>query len=289
MEYMNKIREEVEKMLPEMKVSLEKIVKVNRTMTGLCIKKDTATSDYAPLIYIDDLCLLCKNGKLTVNDAAKEVVNQFMEASEQYAPNNSIKDSIMDWESIKNRIILMVVNTQLNEGLLQERVGQKMDIGLSILYNILLSDDASQTIPVTNMLLQEWNVDITTLHNIALENCKKLLPGRITSLSNKFNEMSNMQIPSMDGEPLVLSNPYGLNGAATILYSPELLNLLNDNYGTLYILPSSRHEVLILSGEQSVEDLRTMVREVNNDSVSLDDFLSDDVLAYSKERGLYIA
>lgn len=48
---------------------------------------------------------------------------------------------------------------------------------------------------------------------------------------------------------------------------------------SLYILPSSVHEVILLpdNGEESPEELRRMIREVNREHVAPEEVLSDNL------------
>ena len=55
--------------------------------------------------------------------------------------------------------------------------------------------------------------------------------------------------------------------------------------GNFYILPSSVHEVLVLSEKKApcIKDLRDMVYEVNSTQVLPEEILSDNVYYYDKE------
>lgn len=70
----------------------------------------------------------------------------------------------------------------------------------------------------------------------------------------------------------------------------QIGSLLSDN--NYYILPSSKHELLIVldDGSKSVKELREMVQYVNEKVVSAKDLLSDKILHYnSKEKVLELA
>ena len=70
----------------------------------------------------------------------------------------------------------------------------------------------------------------------------------------------------------------------------QIGSLFSDN--NYYILPSSKHELLILldDGSKSVKELREMVQYVNEKEVLAKDLLSDKILYYnSKEKVLELA
>ena len=75
---------------------------------------------------------------------------------------------------------------------------------------------------------------------------------------------------------IVVSNDMGTDGAATMLY-PEFQDWL-ESYGDAMIIPSSIHEVIVIP-ENSVEYeyLAEIIRSVNEEMLSKDEVLSDNV------------
>ena len=58
-------------------------------------------------------------------------------------------------------------------------------------------------------------------------------------------------------------------------------NKINNGF---FILPSSRHEVILISGyEKDANELKTIVRVINMTEISQDDFLSNNIYYYSME------
>ena len=86
----------------------------------------------------------------------------------------------------------------------------------------------------------------------------------------------------------VLTNSSRVNGAACILYDNLLKKFANDVHSDLYILPSSVHEVIIVPKKNAFDksELADMVREVNEQGVSQDEILSDNVYEYNRKNGL---
>ena len=75
-----------------------------------------------------------------------------------------------------------------------------------------------------------------------------------------------------------LSNESKVNGAANI-FLPETIDkvLEKTNGKDFYILPSSVHEVICISGDFSPSELENMVHEVNTTCLADADYLSDSV------------
>ena len=119
----------------------------------------------------------------------------------------------------------------------------------------------------------------------------------ITHLQFKFSKPMNLlenNGAKLDGQSLyTLTNENAYKGAGMLAHSEvleQIGSLLSDN--NYYILPSSKHELLILldDGSKSVKELRKMVQYVNEKEVSAKDLLSDKVLYYnSKEKVLELA
>ena len=82
----------------------------------------------------------------------------------------------------------------------------------------------------------------------------------------------------------VLSNKSRINGASCILYKDILKDFAMVVDKDLYVLPSSIHEVILLpsDGTQESEQLKEMVREINQSQVEKEEVLSDSVYYYRR-------
>ena len=84
----------------------------------------------------------------------------------------------------------------------------------------------------------------------------------------------------------IMTNKQNYYGAVNVLYQDVLKIVAEKLNANLYILPSSVHEVLIVpeSSNTSAEELYQMVCNVNRTEVSVDDFLTDNVYYYNREK-----
>lgn len=100
------------------------------------------------------------------------------------------------------------------------------------------------------------------------------------SCTKKKNIVIDPEAPGMH----VLSNFTGQHGASVILF-PEILSELADGLGdNLFILPSSIHEVLgVPATGMKANDLRAMVRSINQTEVAPEERLSDEVYFFDRE------
>ena len=97
----------------------------------------------------------------------------------------------------------------------------------------------------------------------------------VQSMGSFMQEMTGLPAEELENGFYIITNPEKIGGAC-VLACPDFFNDLKP--GRYYILPSSRHEVLLLSGKNinaAEKTLCAMVREVNKTEVSYDDFLSD--------------
>lgn len=97
----------------------------------------------------------------------------------------------------------------------------------------------------------------------------------------------NDNIPDTDNPLYVVSTNESMYGAATVL-SEEIMEVVTERLkGGFVILPSSVHEVLVLSKKDLDEygTLLEIVRSINRTEVSETEFLSDNIYIY--EDGSY--
>ena len=86
----------------------------------------------------------------------------------------------------------------------------------------------------------------------------------------KLSEMENFSLMN----PLTCE---GNQNGAGILFCHEYLKAIREKIGDFYILPSSIHEVLIIpnDGTTDINDLNSIVQDVNANEVSENDYLAD--------------
>lgn len=173
--------------------------------------------------------------------------------------------------------------------------------GLVATYHLrgVFGEDSSVTI--TNELFSMMDISKDELHSKALMNTEKKHPatfeGMEAVLDGMLDPVHQSPLLSIDmakpeSEMVVLTNRDRREGAAVLFYpgvQETIRYVMNKDY---YVLPSSRHEVLIVPADdgRNPEELRMIVREINATQVDKEDRLSNEVYLYDhKEKELVLA
>lgn len=292
-EIVAKIREYLPETFKDAEVSLQVVQKNNLELTGIVIR--SIASNISPTIYLDSFYSQYESG-----EGMSEILQKIAEVrvNHEFEDNFDV-ECITNWDRCRERIIPRIVGIEGNEALLKERV-HKIIADLAITYCILLEEsysDGAMTVSVTKQLMNNWGLMVEELHEAAINNMPSLVPSTFRSMAEVMRDMLAMSdeeyetLPmSSDEQMFVLTNELKLNGAAAIL-DTDLMLAIFEKIGEFYILPSSIHEVLIVpkSSNIHVNELKAMVKEVNDTQVSPEDRLSYSIYSYNPVDGFCIA
>lgn len=261
------------------------------TLTGLIVK-DSA-SNIAPTIYLDDYYKRFSDGLLSLEDATSEIIDVY---------SHHKKDSIgigwiQDFAQVKDKIIPCICNASMNEEYLKSHPSTSF-LDLSIYYRIQVSDeimrlpDSGATIAVTNQLADMWNINADDLFTLAFHNAKSISPASFKTMAEIMCEMmaDTAELPEdvFESNPMfVLSNTSKTNGAIWMVDSEVLSTIATQLDDDFYLLPSSRHEIILVpaSVTSDEQNLKDMIREVNDTQVSEEDLLSYSLYRYHRDIG----
>lgn len=293
-EFLENVRKEVESRYDSnVSVTLNHVMKNNGTeLDGITImEKD---KNIAPTIYINSFYDRYREGV-----SLKAVVSEIIRIYNQNKNSININaDYFENYENVRKTIVYKLVNYQKNKKLLED-VPYKRVLDLAVVFYCLIEQrkGVSATALIHNEHLRIWNVTEDEIYNDALKNTPVLLAGSIVPMSKILSEIAGTapvdndeKVCEYTGEDIlyVLTNSSRINGAACILYDNLLKKFANDVHSDLYILPSSVHEVIIVPKKNAFDksELADMVREVNEQGVSQDEILSDNVYEYNRKNGL---
>lgn len=293
-EFLENVRKEVESRYDSnVSVTLNHVMKNNGTeLDGITImEKD---KNIAPTIYINSFYDRYREGV-----SLKAVVSEIIRIYNQNKNSININaDYFENYENVRKTIVYKLVNYQKNKKLLED-VPYKRVLDLAVVFYCLIEQrkGVSATALIHNEHLRIWNATEDEIYNDALKNTPVLLAGSIVPMSKILSEIAGTAPADNDekvceytGEDIlyVLTNSSRVNGAACILYDNLLKKFANDVHSDLYILPSSVHEVIIVPKKNAFDksELADMVREVNEQGVSQDEILSDNVYEYNRKNGL---
>lgn len=293
-EFLENVRKEVESRYDSnVSVTLNHVMKNNGTeLDGITImEKD---KNIAPTIYINSFYDRYREGV-----SLKAVVSEIIRIYNQNKNSININaDYFENYENVRKTIVYKLVNYQKNKKLLED-VPYKRVLDLAVVFYCLIEQrkGVSATALIHNEHLRIWNVTEDEIYNDALKNTPVLLAGSIVPMSKILSEIAGTapvdndeKVCEYTGEDIlyVLTNSSRVNGAACILYDNLLKKFANDVHSDLYILPSSVHEVIIVPKKNAFDksELADMVMEVNEQGVSQDEILSDNVYEYNRKNGL---
>ena len=268
-------------------VSLHDVYKNNNIVySGVIVRVDG--ENMSQIIYLESYYeKFCKGTDI------ETIVREIFEIWKSRNPDNVKFDlaKFKDYDNYKDKIVIKLINHDTNERLLQD-VPHKAYLDMAVVFYVLMNNyqNENMTFLVYNKHLELWNINADELYETAMENSLKLLPCKINTLSEVVSEILGREddeiLPKLDKEVYVATNSLKSNGAAVITYPNALKDLSKSLNKNLVILPSSIHECIIVPSDNNMEfeALRAMVVEVNRNEVSREDFLSDNIYFYDKEK-----
>ena len=269
----NKIEEE----LGNVKVAFKEVEKTYGTRHGIMITPEGAS--ISPTIYYDE------------NDDDDTIVRFVLHAYEEQAKvqldfdTKSLAKDLTDWNWAKERIIPRIYNKE--RCAIKDLVTFDIAGDIAAMFSVVISLDGTgmSSTRVTRELAKNWNVTDEEILEAAKQNLNNQLV--IRDMNDIIMEMMTGEgAPTersinRDSEFAVASNIGKCNGAGALLLFKDLIENGELEDRDYYILPSSIHEVIFL--KRYDEGFKSMVKEVNETTVSAEDFLSDNVFKYNHE------
>ncbi len=249
---------------------------------GLCVKKNG--SNCAPTIYLDDFYEEYAKGR-DFEAVLSDVINLF----EKHEIKGQVDlGFITDFDAIYDRICFRLIDSVRNEERLKNMPYRLVE-DLAVTYFISLGVLGIEgNITVDNMLMKIWDVTEEDLYEAAMDNTPELLPAKIVSMGDFIGERTgDTRFASYftGNRFLVASNTNFVGGAAVVIY-PGLLKEVGDMMESdFYIIPSSRHEVIMIAASEIINgafNLKDMVKCVNETSVLPEDVLSDNLYYFDR-------
>lgn len=293
-QFNNKLREEVAAALTNVfAVDLQEVLKNNNTkLYGLCIR-EYEDSSIAPIFYINDYYKDYYMGRL-LPDIVRELVANISNyvGNTEVTDKIDIVDSYSDYEEMKSKIVIKLINYDNNLELLKDTPHIKY-LDLAITFGIVAIQDSEGIglALVKNNFLSIWNVTVNDLLRVAIPNTRRILGFTINDLSNMLCNTFNIAKEDLgnpediDNNPMVVvSSKSGLYGSASLLYKDLWKHIADNLNSDLILLPSSIHEIIAIRFVKDLDkyELYSMVKAVNTEVVSNDEILSNNVYIYER-------
>ncbi len=275
-QFAEEVRVEFEKRIGKSAI-VQKINKNNGIVWyGLTVLEDKI--NISPTIYLEPYYEVCE-------DVGMEfIIDEIEKVYEDNKPNGSMDlGKILDYESIKENLRAKLINYELNRDFLKD-VPHRRFLDLAIVVFLKLESneliEGQATITVKDNLQQAWGVDAGDIIDVALDNIK----GDITL--DSMGDYIDLSMFENWIDMYIVSNRQKLHGAVAMLQKDRLKEFADKlKVDTLTIIPSSVHECIIINEgaeTKNTEELRKMVREVNETVVSEYEILSNNVYIYCR-------
>lgn len=269
-------------------VRLEEVMKCNDTkQKKLVFKSRTKKIQAEPAISLEGFFEMYQSG-IPISGCERVILNCVAEA-EQRSDTELWEKMISSWETAKEHVYPILVSKGRNEEFLKGLMWKPF-LDLAVCYALVLPmDDGQGNMKIRKEHLDLWGIKEEEVIAQAEENNLKqgyslrdmsdLLPKMLGG--SKPEEKEKIEENGM----YVLSNRETIYGAAKLLCKP-FMEKVGDGK-SFYILPSSVHELILLSGYEGIlrEELDEMVCEVNRTEGAEEEILSDHAYFYDSQIG----
>ena len=278
MDFAEAIKAEIERRGFE--VIIAPVVKNNGLiLTGVTIKNGSAS----PTFYLDNVREEHRS-PFYVPRIAEEIIEAFLKRSDL---NDSVNRAIQmlqeNSHELLNHVMPRLVNYEWNYESLQSFPHRRF-LDLAITYDIDFEDS---TCRISNEIAERMGETEEALYEAARRNAKdrgyNVFPlGEMVKAA-----LDILPIDAPEALPmLVVSNTNYKYGSYALL-EDDLFRQISEGIGSIYILPSSVHELIVVpevgDPESCQERLREMVQAVNRSEVPKDEWLSDSVYVFDGE------
>ena len=291
-QFAESIRERMEQQGRFEKVAIQDVLKNNGARRcGLLMC--SSGSNLVPTVYLEPFFEAYEDGA-----DMDEITGKILESYESVLCEGVDMSFFQKFSMVKSRLCMALVNRKMNQRLLED-IPYREFLDLAVVYYVDYHDPVigAGTIRIHNNHMEMWGVTEEDLWAAASINTPERKPGRIEKMEDILAELLSEYGSDDNGcscnntekgqvPMLVITNTERVYGAAVILYSGMLKQAADKTGNDLYILPSSRHEVIavpVIEGREAAE-LKEMVMDVNRKEVQLEDVLSDNVYIYRREQ-----
>ena len=293
-EFLKKVKEQVKQIMGDgYEVTIESILKNNSLVLDGLIIKEPKQSRISPNIYLNSFYELYNEG-VSIQEISQQITKVYYENNQVEQRYLEYVDMLNDYERCKDKIILRLHNKSLNEKLLEECPYEEFnDLAITYHYLVECGNVNIATIRINHSIFEGWNVDREELLKNAMSNTVRLFQPKVCYIRDMIRNLIDTQEyvfdddfaeDEMDLNMLVITNLQCNFGAIAILYNGLLKCIADKLESDLIILPSSVHEVICVKKTDNTDiyDLLSMVKEVNDTQVKLEEILGYNIYIYSR-------
>lgn len=281
-EFQNHILENIRRMLPpdyaDAEISIDHVFKLGASYDALTIRKPG--EEGSPALSVNQMFQAYQQG-----EDLNSILHQVSEVYSSFSGLNLPISDVTDYEMIKDRLFIRLSNAETNREMLKDIPHTQVE-DLAITYHVSVSNPGDKELAsftVNDALMKSYGITKEELHRQALNNSPKIMPPVLKTLHSALAEEMDIPAPnSIDPQIYLLTNKFGINGAACLMYDHAMEEASKIIGGDYIVLPSSIHEVLLIKddGKRDYESLKHMVQEINRMSVKPEEQLAETVYHY---------
>lgn len=256
-------------------------------------------------ICIDGLYMIYHD-RNDLEDVAKLAVIMINEHQEDIRLDSL--ETLHDWNQMKDRVMYRLINRDWNRERLKH-MPHKEFLDLAIVFYMITGTCGAERVSmeVTEEFSRAWQVDADTLFEAAKVNTPRQYPYCLSCFGDIARQLSRTkcileesigksmrkgrlfqreQLRLMDVS-YSLSNTFGVDGAAVILYDGFLKKLGDTFQQDYYIVPKSMDSLMVFQAVEGhcLADLEEMLTQMNLDTGEPEKILSNNVYIYRRESG----
>lgn len=303
-DFVKKVKDSIREFLPSeyknARIWIDNYQKLNEQYTSLMISKEGET--VVPAINLDRLYeRYSQDPEHGLSGLLEDAASIFQMERPDYGATR-----LFDYEQIKSSLFFRVSSAERNKEIL-ETIPHELQEDIALTVHIMIEDgnEGLASSAVTNQLLEMYGISSEQLFQDARISSPAVLPVMVEKMDDIMRDMmvTEMKAAGMSEQEIeeavkemeavekplmiVVSNEMKTDGASALFY-PGILDQIGERIGgDFLILPSSIHETIIVpdDGSTDLEELKKMVKEINEEQVAPKDRLTDEVYHYdTKER-----
>lgn len=276
----------------------EKVHNNGQKEPAMYIRKDG--SDQIAICGLEKIYRSYCDNPRDLESISNSIVEDFMESGRI----EHVKKKVTCYQSVREQLQFKLINAAANRERLQ-LLPHIRYMDLAIIFYVLVESDSEDylTLEVTRDLLGTWGVNINDIYKDAFRNMEKEavppLPMNMVmrDLFQKEYEDGDIKLEEFlaelqhlkrkEDEMYVLTNQRSLHGACRLLDIDALQQLSDKLESSMYLIPSSLHEILLFStkSRMKLDEIEIMIREINQSDVEVQDRLSNSVYLFDRELG----
>ena len=239
-----------------------------------------------PAIYLEYWYERYQQGD-KVDDIADKLLDIYYKSADRV---KGFDVSSISGDNVEGSVFYRLVNYEANREQLENvPYIPFLDLAVTFHYCCSVEDRSVNSFRINDRLMNAWGLVIDDLFGYAENNMQEMFPDVLTTLDSVIQRFAGLdrELPDIPGKIYILTNTYGVNGAAALLYTTKLHMLAVKLDSDLYIIPSSVHELLIVPVQSGIDgdEIKKLVKEVNYSYVLKEERLSDNVYIFHKDSG----